>query len=419
MFKGKRLLGVLCCLILTFLGGKMCSAENGVPLITHPSAQNNPRIFGKYVAYIDDRNYRDGMNCNIPLSKSDLYLYNLDTKQEKLILADVSYGNFDLKDNLLVMSSYSLNLTRVLNLSTNIQVDIPTFFEAPRISGDLIAYTNRNTQKTYLYNYKTKKEITIVNKWVSALEMTGNRVVWHELGGSWVGANLVLYTLNNFDNPTVNTREVLEPENDYFSNIAEDRLVWITRSQKVYLYNITTKKKELLVENHASQPDRPRISGNLLVWSSPSPQPSTHVWMLNLTNKAVTQLTSLPVKHNNVDVNNNRIIWLDLRNGDDVNKNFDIYMHSIYSDSCVPFIRGDINGDSVVNSADSQLIYMKAMNPSMTVSCEDAYDADDNSVINVNDYYKSSYEANSLPLPSGGVSGVDPTPDSLSCQKWP
>ncbi len=86
----------------------------------------------------------------------------------------------------------------------------------------------------------------------------------------------------------------------------------------------------------------------------------------------------------------------------------------------VTFIRGDADGDGVVDSKDVQLILELAAGQVDPPPCMDRFDVDDNGQVNTTDgiYLLTFFNSNGPPPPPPfPEEGEDPTPDSLSCTR--
>jgi hypothetical protein len=85
------------------------------------------------------------------------------------------------------------------------------------------------------------------------------------------------------------------------------------------------------------------------------------------------------------------------------------------------FIRGDIDGDLSVTSADADSIW-EYLFGSYTPTCLDALDANDSGWIDVEDWFHVDQYINSsgpAPLPPFPSCGTDPTDDELDCASHP
>jgi hypothetical protein len=84
------------------------------------------------------------------------------------------------------------------------------------------------------------------------------------------------------------------------------------------------------------------------------------------------------------------------------------------------FIRGECNGDALVNIADaiSLLAYLFPSGPPPVLPCVDACDANDDAALNIADAVAllgALFGSPTIPLPPPTVCGLDPLPDVLDC----
>jgi hypothetical protein len=88
------------------------------------------------------------------------------------------------------------------------------------------------------------------------------------------------------------------------------------------------------------------------------------------------------------------------------------------------FIRGECNGDTMVDIADAifLLAYLFPSGPPPALPCVDACDANDDASLNIADavaLLAALFGAPTIPLPPPSVCGVDPIPDALDCGNAP
>ena len=84
------------------------------------------------------------------------------------------------------------------------------------------------------------------------------------------------------------------------------------------------------------------------------------------------------------------------------------------------FVRGDVNGDSLVNSADSVFLLNWVFQSERAPKCMDAADVNDDGSVNVTDStwildHVLNSTGNPPPTPYPGP-GIDPTDDALDCE---
>ena len=398
--------------------------QDGSPLVTSPGYQGSPVFSGKYVAYMDDRNYRSNPALLNPyqIQDRDLYVFNLATKQERLIgKLGQSFYNYDLDGNTLVWSTHlSKFVTNIRNLDTNSTQVIFNAQEA-KISGNIVVYNKRTPSgaEFYAYDIITKKEIKLPNLPQSAsVNISGKYVVWQEVPQSVGTGDIVLYTINSFDDLSKNTKEVVinGPFQALSFDISGNKIVftnWVPNTTRpaIYVYNIITKEKKMISETINYKPVEPKISGDLIAWGKDG---MVDVFLYDLVKNALTQVTFLDAQQGLPSIDGTKVVWVDCRNIQNNDLNTDIY----YYDQA-RFLRGDVNNDGAFNIADSVYFngwFNQGVYPAPT--CKDTADLNDDGVIDYNDFplFTQILFGGVTAKPPYPEVGPDPTFDELPCK---
>jgi beta propeller repeat protein len=139
------------------------------------SAQINPKIWGNYLVWQDNRN---DVSKEYP-GRWSLYLYNIDTGKEKLITSTLApHAAFDIRDNQIVWE------------------DERNFKGTNEIRGG--ENIPQNNKDIYLYDIAAGKEIPIATGsfMESNPDVCGHYVVWEDRNNGTLNADIALYDLS-------------------------------------------------------------------------------------------------------------------------------------------------------------------------------------------------------------------------------
>jgi beta propeller repeat protein len=203
------------------------------------SAQTSPKMWNNYVIYADSRN---------DTSKSEpgrwsLYLYNLDTSEEKLISSTLanscSYG-YSIKDNKIVWEDdRDFMGDDILRSGSNVP---------------------ENNKDIYLYDISSGKETVVAagDKMESNPDISGDYIVYEDRNNGSLKADIVLYNIKS--KKKINITE--DEYNQGTPKIFGDYIAWMDEKRgsstndvidngrfpnsDIFIYNIKSKKMQML-----------------------------------------------------------------------------------------------------------------------------------------------------------------------------
>ncbi|MBU1976277.1 MAG: right-handed parallel beta-helix repeat-containing protein [Nanoarchaeota archaeon] len=216
---------------------------------------------------------------------------------------------------------------------------------SPRVSGNLVAFFGRgssyNSTRLFLYDLQSDELMDIASFQTTGAyqEISGNYVVWDR---PYTNRAIFLY-----DYETGVTTQ-LSPDDEYwgFPDIDGTDIVFRRSNSDangIYLYDINTGEESLLIPGEYFS--APRISGNNVAVIDGS---SSNVLVYHMDTERITTIYSGGWLQRAVDIDGNRVVWEDERNGQ-----FNIYMYDLSTSthtriSTTPSLGPKISGDQVI-----------------------------------------------------------------------
>ena len=302
----------------------------GIKQITdNESMQVYPSIYENKIVWSDDRN-----------GNWDIYMYDLEKKQEKQITTDISdQFDSDIYENKIVYADNRNGNVEIYlyDLETGIEKRI-TNNEAqqsyPKIFENIVVWMdNRYTygtfpgQDIYIYNLETdeEKQLTSNKIWEAAFEIHENKIVWEDM---WTGGetDVSVYNLE-----TENETRIELQDAQWSPDIYGNKIVWLDYNfphvnGDVFLYDIITANQTQITFDDLIHQYNPRIYGNRIVWVDQKINGVEDIWLYDLETGQEKRITKDPSSQQRPEIFENRIVWQDNRNK---GGNWDIYMYEI------------------------------------------------------------------------------------------
>jgi beta propeller repeat protein len=222
---------------------------------------------GDIVVWKDTRNFDDTL--------SDIYMYNIATKQESPLTV------------------------------------APGRQESPAISGNLIAYSNwTDGKKIHVYDLNTRKDIAIptVHR-AETVDIDGKRVVFED----FVKQSIVMYDLST-------GVETLIMANGGWPRFSGDHVIYlksVNNRDDMYLYNIPNKKETCITCGMESQVGDYRIDGDNIVFDTKTSLGPLFLYNIQLGLKLKILPATIPPDtkiftdwDNNFDISGNKVVFV-------------------------------------------------------------------------------------------------------------
>jgi beta propeller repeat protein len=303
-----------------------CIEDEGetIAITTDPADQIQPAISGNLVVWADDRD-EEGIY--------KVYLYDLanpdqepkpitpEVRARRQLVPRISGRRIVWADQRHGRSVYVYDLDSggepqaIATGIDRIQGEL-----LPDIDGDWVAWTRWNGIGIQLemLNLVTKETRAISGGNNFRPTISGNTVLWNR-------SHPVVVFLHDLgdDDPH---NEIPLTDTDFSRNspdVSGDHAVWNFHSGTAPFAeyrNLATGEGKVLTEAH-NIVSRPRIFGNRVVWTGRIDFSNSNVYVYDLAEGSAGRIVCDPVFAPYVDVDSNRVVWADDRNG-----NWDIYM---------------------------------------------------------------------------------------------
>ncbi|MDD1660801.1 MAG: hypothetical protein LUQ62_06315, partial [Methanomicrobiales archaeon] len=318
-------LGCMAVLLGFALAVSAAAAGAETCISTGPGSQNNARISGDWIVWVDKS---DGY---------DIILYNLTTLTFTRFtgIPDQDYPSIDgnlvvwqgdnpehLTTDIFLYDISRRNLTNLIN-------DLQDFQYFPDVSGDRIVWVDDRHWSTsrwdvYLYNVTTHTESRISSDSADQDDpaIDGNYVVWEDFRNG--NADIFLY-----DIPAGQlTPLVTGTSNQHYPRISGTRVVYQDDRngyQDIYLYDFLTSQETRITSNESGS-YFPKIDGDRIVWTDYR-NGNADIYLHNITTGVETRITTDPYDQVGPDISGNRIVWMDKRQGD--HNVYAIYLYTL------------------------------------------------------------------------------------------
>jgi beta propeller repeat protein len=311
------------------------------------SRQTNPAIYGDKIVWQDDRN-----------GNWDIYMYDISTSTETQITSNVSDQSLPdiYEDRIVWIEEWTIYM---YNISTSKETRVTPYFwglgkeydgtgdlnHAPFIYGDRIVSSAETSTGNYIikmYDLSTSAERMIGEVDVDSNNpaIYGDIIVWEDGRNSGPGdgnRDVYMYNLSTSTETQITTNLSRQADPAIYG----DRIVWTDErngNEDIYMYGlstseeirITTSKEEQLeqgtetqITTNNSRQSNPDIYEDRIVWIDWR-NGNADIYMYDLFISTETQITNDEADQLNPDIYGDRIVWQDSRNGKS-----DLYMFNV------------------------------------------------------------------------------------------
>jgi beta propeller repeat protein len=294
----------------------------GSDLIT----KQNPIISGNLIVWEDLRYIQD------------IYLYNIETGEEKFVSGNNSFMPFIYGDRIIYTDSRTGNgCIYLYNISTGIEELISPCSDGfdryyAYIDHDRVVYmdNSNNFNNIVYFNISTNKSEFLTNTNSDGDHISpaifGDWVVWYN--GSDDEASLYLYNIVEESGKSIESHA--KSITGHPASIYQDRIVWEdirNAHPDIYLYNITTGDETLITRNNTdSDCKNPFIFNDLIVWDR-TREGHSDIFLYNMSSGSTSLVTpdTTDSSQTNPKISDKRIVWQDSRSG----LNTEIYLFTI------------------------------------------------------------------------------------------
>ncbi|HEX8277023.1 MAG TPA: hypothetical protein VF615_30555 [Longimicrobiaceae bacterium] len=303
--------------LLAFLG----TADSAV--VAGPDVAAQPWISGARIAYLGIRG-----------GNHDIYVYDLDTKQEtRVSSAATMQQSPSISGHWVVYQDRGFEVrAHDLRDSTDFQISPAVGYAEtePSVSGTRVVYTsNRSTtgNTIYMYDLAANTEVPIrtfptgTSPMPSALEpeIGGDLVVWREQWGSPRQEAIMIHDLSTGATRTAVSSPTFlsNPSTDGARVVYEDHR---NGNWEIYMFDPATRT-ETRVTTQAAEQRNPRISGDVVVWEDYR-HGNAEIYAYDLSAGTEHRVTWNAGNQLRPAISGGRIVWQDGRSYTDT----DIYM---------------------------------------------------------------------------------------------
>lgn len=280
----------------------------------------NPAIYANKIVWQDQRN-----------KNADIYLYDLQTKQEKQITDDTSdQTNPDLWQDTIVWQDYRHGNWDIYCYDLTSKQERRITFDDheqsfPAIYNKKIVWQDfrcgRNNSDIYMYDLETHQEIRITTdqKEQSAPDIFGKIIVYQDYRFD-DQFDIYLYDLDTKKEQCVTNARY----NQMYPKIVGDRIVWYdqrNRNQRyycgdIYSYNLALQREEVVYTGRHEQ-CAPNLYGSVVVWSDYRRQGDSvddaDIYMYDFATKREMPITSHFALQTNPVLYKDKLVWEDKR----------------------------------------------------------------------------------------------------------
>ena len=129
-------------------------------------------------------------------------------------------------------------------------------------------------------------------------------------------------------------KQIAHSEYPIVPSIYGDKIVWEDLTEEtygfetdIYLYDISEGKKRKI--SNSARARRPAIYGDKIVWDDERIMGNSDIYLYDLSKEEEIRITDAPYNQISPKIYDNKIVWIDFRNGTGFIDNSDIYMYDI------------------------------------------------------------------------------------------
>jgi len=251
----------------------------------------------------------------LPGMNTDIYLYDLETQQEKIIGSQgLIHENVIISGNKIVWQdnrngNYDIYLYD-LETNTETQITFDSFSQTnPSISGNRIVWEHQKDWRSsniYLYDLETQQEIQITSGFFHYLFplISENKVFWQldkrDGTGNW---DVYMYDLED-SNELIIKNDIRDLSS---LSVSADKVVW-SFDGDIYLYDLEIQQ-EIQITSNLFGEYNPKIFGNKIVWRVYRGG-NNNIYIHDLETQRGMQVTSDGFYYRGPLISGNKVVWL-------------------------------------------------------------------------------------------------------------